>query len=96
MLFSRSLSRQHISADRSKTSFAFFGKAYFASLCCSNGCAMSNDSRMSALLFHHFCSREILSGSSSFHAVGLVQSRVPCEHPCSVAKFAGGKIGAMM
>ena len=89
MLFSR----QHISADRSKTSFVFSDDAGFAALCCSNGCEMSNDSRTSALLFHHFCSREILSGSFSFHAVGLVQSRVPCEHPCAVAKFAAGKMG---
>lgn len=73
MLFSRSLPRQHSSADRSKISFAFSNDAGFTLICCSNECAMSNDSQSSPRLFHHFCSREILSGSYSFHAVGLVQ-----------------------
>lgn len=80
MLFSRSLPRQHFSADRSKISFAFSNDAEFTPICCSNECAMSNDSQSSPLLFHHFCSREILSGSGNFHAVGLVQEGVAWEH----------------
>ena len=93
MLFSRSLPRQHFSADRSEISFVFSDDADFASLCCSNECALSNDSQLSPPLFHHFCSREILSGSYSFHAVGLVQNRAPWEHPRAVAILVGDKMG---
>ena len=96
MLFSRSLPRQHISADRSKISFAFSDDPVFASLCCSNDCAKSNDSPLSPLLFHHFCSREILSGSCSFHAVGLVRDPVPCEHSRHAATLLATKWDALL
>jgi len=91
MLFSRCLPRQHFSADWNKISSAFSDVADFASLCCSNQCALSNDCQSSLLLFHHFCSREIIAGSSSFHAVGLVRGWVPCEHSRVVANSAATK-----